>query len=167
MSKERFEVFGNVIKDNEDIPSLLNNYQATVRLNELNDKVKELEQELAKLKEKYNKANEKLKNITEEVENNYVYGEDYVKLKQELAELKERAIVPKFRIGQEVYSLFINREYMEYSEVCNLEITHIMKSKDGIFYQDNNNNAYWFNEKDTFLTEQEAQAKLKEIQGNE
>lgn len=51
MSKERFEVFGNVIKDNEDIPSLLNNYQATVRLNELNDKVKELEQELAELKE--------------------------------------------------------------------------------------------------------------------
>lgn len=46
MSKERFEVFGNVIKDNEDIPSLLNNYQATVRLNELNDRIKELEQEL-------------------------------------------------------------------------------------------------------------------------
>lgn len=46
MSKERFEVFGNIIKDNEDIPALLNNYQATVRLNELNDKVKELEQDL-------------------------------------------------------------------------------------------------------------------------
>ena len=54
MSKERFEVFGNVIKDNEDIPSLLNNYQATVRLNELNDRIKELEQELAELKEKDN-----------------------------------------------------------------------------------------------------------------
>ena len=52
MSEERFEVFGNIIKDNEDIPALLNNYQATVRLNELNDKVKELEQELAELKEK-------------------------------------------------------------------------------------------------------------------
>lgn len=54
MSEERFEVFGNIIKDNEDIPALLNNYQATVRLNELNDKVKELEQELAELKEKDN-----------------------------------------------------------------------------------------------------------------
>ena len=54
MSEERFEVFGNIIKDNEDIPSLLNNYQATVRLNELNDKVKELEQELAELKEMSN-----------------------------------------------------------------------------------------------------------------
>lgn len=54
MSEERFEVFRNIIKDNEDIPSLLNNYQATVRLNELNNKVKELEQELAELKEKDN-----------------------------------------------------------------------------------------------------------------
>ena len=50
MSEERFEVFGNIIKDNEDIPALLNNYQATVRLNELNDKVKELEKELAEIK---------------------------------------------------------------------------------------------------------------------
>ena len=54
MSEERFEVFGNIIKDNEDIPALLDNYLATVRLNELNDKVKELEQELAELKDKDN-----------------------------------------------------------------------------------------------------------------
>lgn len=54
MSKERFEVFGKIIKDNEDIPALLDNYLATVRLNELNDKVKELKQELAELKEKDN-----------------------------------------------------------------------------------------------------------------
>lgn len=46
MSEERFEVFGNIIKDNKDIPALLNNYQATVRLNEFNDKVKELKQDL-------------------------------------------------------------------------------------------------------------------------
>ena len=88
-------------------------------------------------------------------------------LHRELAEIKEKAIVPKFKIGQEVYSVFINRKYMEHNEVCNLEITHIMKSKNGIFYQDNNNNAYWFNEKNTFLTEQEAQEKLKEMNGNE
>ena len=54
MSKERFEIFGKIIKDNEEVPNLLDNYLATVRLNELNDKVKELEQELAKLKEKDN-----------------------------------------------------------------------------------------------------------------
>lgn len=135
MSEERFEVFGNIIKDNEDIPALLNNYQATVRLNELNDKVKELE--------------------------------------KELAELKEKAIVPKFKIGQKVYGVFINRKYMECNEVCNLEITAIMKCNNGIYYQGyvlekgKNRSDYWFNEKNTFLTEQEAQAKLKEMKGNE
>lgn len=56
MGKERFEVFGKIIKDNEDIPALLDNYLATVRLNEFNDKVKELEQELAELKEKLSKV---------------------------------------------------------------------------------------------------------------
>lgn len=46
MSKERFEVFGKIIKDNEEVPNLLDNYLATVRLNELNDRIKELEQDL-------------------------------------------------------------------------------------------------------------------------
>ena len=94
-----------------------------------------------------------------------IYAKYVAELEQELAEIKEKAIVPRFRIGQEVYSVFINREYMECNEVCNLEITHIMKSKNGIFYQDNNKNAYWFNEKNTFLTEQEAKAKLQELRG--
>lgn len=84
-------------------------------------------------------------------------------LEQELAVLKEKAILPKFRIGQKVWSIFVG----DYKEICYLEITHIMKSKSGIFYQDSNNNAYWFNEKNTFLSEQEAQAKLKELKGNE
>lgn len=57
MSKERFEVFRTIIKDNEDIPSLLNNYQATVRLNELNDKVKELKQELTEKQNTIDKIN--------------------------------------------------------------------------------------------------------------
>ena len=49
---------------------------------EKDDKIKQLEAKLAELKEKYNKASEKLKNITEEVENNFVHGQDYEKLKQ-------------------------------------------------------------------------------------
>lgn len=46
MSKERFEVFGNIIKDNEQMPSLLDNYQATVRLNEFTERITELEEQL-------------------------------------------------------------------------------------------------------------------------
>lgn len=94
-------------------------------------------------------------------------------LEQELTELKEKAIVPKFKIGQEVYSVFINRKYMELNEVCNLEITVIMQCSKGIYYQGyilesgKNRSAYWFDEKNTFLTEQEAQTKLQELRGGE
>lgn len=94
-------------------------------------------------------------------------------LEKELAKLKQNVIVPKFRIGQEVYSVFINRKYMEYSEVCNLEITAIMQCSKGIYYQGyilergKNRSDHWFDENNTFLTEQEAQAKLKEMNGNE
>ena len=134
MSKERFEVFGNVIKDNEYMPSLLNNYQATVRLNELNDKVKELE--------------------------------------QELAELKEKAIVPKFKIGQDIF--FIDNECQiaqgvvdviligqdVFEKWCKYSIDLGVEYEDDIRFIDKN-------EEEIFATKEEAQEKLKEIQGNE
>lgn len=135
MSKERFEVFGNVIKDNEDIPSLLNNYQATVRLNELNDRIKELE--------------------------------------QELAELKERYIIPKFQLGQTIftpnkpneciYKLKIVSIHIERSEFCDRKFNSLVyraeRIKDGCIGG--------YSEDELFATEQEALNKLKEIQGNE
>ena len=129
MSKERFEVFGKIIKDNEDIPALLDNYLATVRLNELNDKVKELE--------------------------------------QELAELKEKAIVPRFKIGQEVW--WIDTRGNIYNKQ-NYKIDSYLI--DSIVVTDNKFRYYgedgcWLGEEDLFATEQEAQDKLKEIQGNE
>ena len=47
MDKERFELFhNNLILDNEGSPSLLNIYQAMVRLNEFSNKIKELETKL-------------------------------------------------------------------------------------------------------------------------
>ena len=134
MSKERFEVFGDVIKDNEDIPSLLNNYQATVRLNELNDRIKELEQELAELKEKY--------------------------------------IIPKFQLGQTIftankpneciYELKIVSIHIESSEFYDRKFNSLVylaeRIKDGYIGG--------YSEAELFATEQEAQAKLKEIQGS-
>ena len=125
MSKERFEVFGNVIKDNEDIPSLLNNYQAKVRLNEFNDRVKELE--------------------------------------QELAELKEKAIVPKFKRGQECYLIDNNFNYFKDTKEFNIVHSKIKKQQNWYYIQDYG----IYHEEDLFTTEQEAQEKLKEMQGNE
>jgi hypothetical protein len=43
---ERFEVFGDVIKYNEQMPNLLDNYQATIRLNEFLQRIAELEEQL-------------------------------------------------------------------------------------------------------------------------
>lgn len=51
--KERFEVMMNeetgkwCIKDNEQLPSLLDNYKSCVRLNEFAEKVKDLQSQLA------------------------------------------------------------------------------------------------------------------------
>lgn len=126
MSKERFEIFGKIIKDNEEVPNLLDNYLATVRLNELNDKLKELE--------------------------------------QELAEIKEKAIVPKFKIGQEVWAISIYR----LNCVDSFIITEIGYCANyGLFYKTNmgiNLYEYYYL---IFATEQEAQEKLKEMKGNE
>ena len=122
MSKERFEVFGNIIKDNEDIPALLNNYQVTVRLNELNDKVKELE--------------------------------------QELAELKEKAIVPKFSSGQIVY-------FANIVEGTVNKFNYIGEDKYNYVVEDKTGEVFIRMKERTFATEQEAQDKLKEMSGNE
>ena len=127
MGKERFEVFGKIIKDNEDIPALLDNYLATVRLNELNDKVKELE--------------------------------------QELAELKEKAIVPKFKVGQEIWCI-------QYMAIFKFKINKVEihrgeeETENRIIYGNWEDMIYQI-EENCFTTEEEAQAKLKEIQGNE
>lgn len=131
--------------------------------------ISELKKQFEELKEKYEWEKEQHNVSKLELADT---ERDYEKLKQELAELKEKAIVPKFKVGQKVYGVFINRKYMECNEVCNLEITAIMKCNNGIFYQGyvlkkgKNRSDYWFNEENTFLTEQEAIEKLKEIQGN-
>ena len=93
---------------------------------------------------------------------------------QLIAELEEQlknAIVPKFKIGQEVWSIFESQYFRDYKELCNLEITAVMKTSKGIFYQGyvlekgKNRSDYWFNEEKTFLTKEKAQAKLQELQG--
>lgn len=55
-------------------------------IKEKDQRITELEKELAVLKQKYNKVNDNLKNLTEEVENNFVDGQDYEQLKQQLEE---------------------------------------------------------------------------------
>lgn len=156
MSKERFEVFGNVIKDNEDIPSLLNNYQATVRLNELNDRVKQLEQELAELKEKAIVVPVKLGDTIYVVPSKTNYEINIINRHSELNKVYEY-IVSEIRYNKYGYSVVCELDnipfYFNYEKAKKWCCEHFDTEK---FYGET-----WF------ATEQEAQAKLKEIQGNE
>ena len=85
---------------------------------------------------------------------------------QELAELKENAIVPKFKIGQEVWHVY--NKYQKYPFRCVIDKIVYDSSKNHKFRYDTSGELYvGIKEEDLFATEEEAQAKLKEIQRDE
>ena len=82
-------------------------------------------------------------------------------LEQELAELKEKAVVPRFEYGDKVYYIkyFVGKWQVFNQEYVGENISNIIVRT---------MNYYSELPKDSvFATEQEAQDKLKEIQGNE
>ena len=98
------------------------------------------------------------------------------KLEQELAELKEKAIVPRFRIGQTLYMIPTLLNSLKH--ITEYELLRITLSDIGIRYELSIKNKekgiepYYCASEDMFgisifTTEQEAQAKLKEVQGDE
>lgn len=82
------------------------------------------------------------------------------KLEQELAELKEKAIVPKFSSGQIVY-------FANIVEGTVNKFNYIGEDKYNYVVEDKTGEVFIRMKERTFATEQEAQDKLKEIQGNE
>ena len=100
-------------------------------------------------------------------------------LEQELAELKEKAIVPKFKIGQEVF--IVNTDYY-YKKDYKVEKHKIVGIEDKIDRKNtyvrwyslefkdcpaNYSKRYKFLEKNVFTTETEAEKKLQELRGGE
>lgn len=85
-------------------------------------------------------------------------------LKNELAELKQKAIVPKFSLGQEVWAISVYRKDC----VDNFIIQEIcFCSRYGLYYKTNmgiNLYEYYF---DIFATQEEAEQKLAEIGGKD
>lgn len=143
-------------------------------LNIIKDKdqrIAELEQELAKYKDLQDRlglenADEfewfvMLDLLTDNEKNMHILD-----LHRELAELKEKAIVPKFKVGQEVYYYHIARNKIYLGLVEDIQY---FATRSGIFYRIPNlqRDYFWIREDELFATEQEAQAKLKELQGNE
>ena len=154
----------------KDLEKFIEKYPTYIEALEM---LEDKDQRIAELEQELNKANEKLKNITEEVENNFVHGQDYEKLKQELAELKEKYIIPKFQLGQTIFTPNRPNECIYELKIVSI---HIERSE---FYDRKSNSLVYraerikdgyiggYLEAELFATEQEAQAKLKEIQGNE
>lgn len=82
------------------------------------------------------------------------------KLEQKLAELKEKTIVPKFSSGQIVY-------FANIVEGTVNKFNYIGEDKYNYVVEDKTGEVFIRMKERTFATEQEAQTKLKEIQGNE
>ena len=89
--------------------------------------------------------------------------EENKQLKQQLAEKDEllrNAIVPKFRLGDEVFCLYENELFLG-------EVIRININKDFTMFgvEDINDNMHFFTDK-IFATRQEAEARLNELKGD-
>ena len=82
-------------------------------------------------------------------------------LEQELAEFKEKAIVPRFKKGDTAYAIIDTAFYTDVFKVNVLDTELCYRVDRG----DNDISTQHYTR--LFATEQEAQEKLKEIQGNE
>ena len=103
------------------------------------------------------------------------YEKQIAELKQELAELKEKAIVPRFRIGQTLFmipTLFNSLKHITEYELLRLTLSDIgIRYELSIKNKEKGIEPYYCASEDMFdisifTTEQEAQAKLKEMQGS-
>ena len=83
-------------------------------------------------------------------------------LEQELAELKEKAIVPKFKHQDYVYAICSYKDIFR----GQIDVFDYYSNTYFIFFGEDIGSD-WFSENLLFATEQEAQAKLKEMKGNE
>lgn len=146
---------------------MLNKQQYDLILNLLTKKDQhnlELEKEFVELKLKYDACEkERLLNRMDylTMKNKWLNSE------QQLAELKEKAIVPRFKIGQKVWWIdkrLNNYNEKEYEIVSYLIDSIVVTSKQFRYY---GNDGYWHGDDELYTTEQEAQEKLKELDGNE
>lgn len=89
-------------------------------------------------------------------------------LEKQLAEkdkMLENAIVPKFKVGQEVWVIgFIENKYGAFQEPISKTVTATIQRLDGFDYCELNEEGNFYCDLDVFATEQEAQQELKELE---
>lgn len=126
----------------------------------------EEEEYLKNIENKYGKKNiyELIKDLDIDLETTTKIAQELIeikhKLEQELLELKEKAIIPKFSSGQIVY-------FANIVEGTVNKFNYIGENKYNYVVEDKAGEIFIRMKERTFTTEQEAQDKLKEIQGNE
>ena len=120
-------------------------------------------QKIKDLQSQLDQANERLKKETEERQHLQC---DYKTLLSHYNNLKESAILPKFKIGQEVYYYHIARNKIYLGLIEDIQY---FATRCSIFYRIPNlqRDYFWIREDELFATEQEAQAKLQELRGGE
>ena len=93
--------------------------------------------------------------------------EDIVDRLNYLEEQLKNAIVPKFKIGQEVYKVYTpNQKYPFEFKIIGFKITK-SKGEDNIFYnvEEDGFDMGWYPDEILFATKEEALAKLEELKG--
>ncbi len=90
--------------------------------------------------------------------------DEIYKLKQELAELKQKAIVPKFVVGQEIWYCHIGKNKIYSRIVEDVQ----WRPVNGMYYRIPNlqRDYYWIREDELFATKEEAEKFLRKALGD-
>lgn len=120
--------------------------------------------------EEYEDLLEQYSNVVDELHESLNEKDLEIKdLQSQLDQANERlkgAIVPKFKIGQEVYYYHIARNKIYLGLIEDIQY---FATRCSIFYRIPNlqRDYFWIREDELFATEQEAKAKLQELRGGE
>ena len=150
--------------DYENYRALKPKQDVVYKLGELEDVLEEFE--LTSAEDLRNYLNFKTNMAIWEGELNY--KNKIADLEQELVELKQKAIVPKFKIGQEVW--FVSDPYtaryakVRHMKIEEISISSIFVERDVMYAGDD-----WagISESELFATKEEAEHKLAEIGGKD
>lgn len=96
-----------------------------------------------------------------DIKNKEILQLENANLKSELAELKQKAIMPKFKVGQEVW--WINSFNEPRYRIESYLIDSIVITNEQFRYY--GDDGLWFGDNELFATKEEAEQKLAEIKG--
>ena len=155
----------------EDLEKFIEKYPTYIEaleiLEQKDQRIAELEQELAKYKDLQDRLG--LENVDEfewfvmlDLLTDNEKNMHILDLHRELAELKEKAIVPRFKYKDYVYAIYSDKDIFK----GQIDIFDYYTKEYLVFFSEDIGND-WFSENSLFAIEQEAIEKLKEIQGNE